>query len=91
MWALVRPWLRANDGGKVLQAEGRPWLADPGRNIAFHKNIVLMRHTAWKRNIVFEKNVVWKRNSVSKRSIAWYQKANKKYCIEEKYCWVLKG
>ena len=50
-----------------------------------------MKNIVWKRNIVFERNIVWKRNIVSKRNIALYQKANKKYCIEEKYCRALKG
>ena len=50
-----------------------------------------MRNIAWKRTIVLERNIVWKRNIVSKRNIAWNQKANKKYCFEEKYCRVLKG
>ena len=39
VWALVRPWLRANDGGEVLQSRGGPWLADPGRNIVLNTNI----------------------------------------------------
>ena len=50
-----------------------------------------MRNIAWKRNIVLERNIAWKKKIVSKRNIAWYQKVYNKYCIEEKYCRVLKG
>ena len=47
VWALVRPWLRANDGGKVLQAEERPWLTDPGRNIVLNTNIACHKQISY--------------------------------------------
>ena len=85
VWALVRPWLQANDGGKVLQAEGRPWLADPGGNIVLNTNIACHKKAKEKYCIA------WK--ILRGKEILFGEKycMEKKYCIKEKYCMVSKG